>query len=109
MTIDRLTQQRLTVSRGKALDAYRQPHHTFQFAWVGSFSGGMRRLRAHPGRWLSASLLIALGLVFSLYWQSARQMTDIGDIDASLLGGELPIQAYLDKNFDTWLDEYSQQ
>lgn len=109
VTIDPLTQQRLSAARGKAMDAYRQPHHALQLAWAGPFSGGMRRFRAHPGRWLSVSLLAALGLAFALYYQSTCQTTDIGDIDASLLGGELPIQAYLDKNFDTWLNEYSQQ
>lgn len=108
VTIDRSTQQRLASSREKALEAYRHPQHALQLAWAGSFSGGMRHFRAHPGRWLSASLLMALILAFALYWQSSRT-SDIGDIDASLLGGDLPIQAYLDKNFDTWLAEYSQQ
>ncbi|HMJ49581.1 MAG TPA: DUF3619 family protein [Burkholderiales bacterium] len=57
---------------------------------------------------LSARLLLPLALVLMslggiVYWQSAKQSNDADDIDTHLLTGDLPINAYLDKDFDAWL------
>jgi hypothetical protein len=42
------------------------------------------------------------------YWQIAIQGNDNAEIDASLLSGELPIDAYLDSGFEAWLKRSSQ-
>ena len=53
---------------------------------------------------LAALLLVVMGAV---YWQS-QQPDDATDIDAKLLSGDLPIDAYLDKGLDPWLKRTSQ-
>jgi hypothetical protein len=47
-----------------------------------------------------------LAIAISGYWQySQNDVTD--DIDAFLLAGDLPIRAYIDKDFEAWLKGYS--
>jgi len=71
-------------------------------------------IRGSHGRHVSARNLIAAGLLLLLsltgvaYWQFAVQSNDIAEIDASLLTGDLPFNAYLDSNFDAWLKRSSQ-
>ena len=55
---------------------------------------------------LLAAGLLVLGMVGVTYWQV--QSNDIAEIDASLLSGELPIDAYLDSGFEAWLKRSSQ-
>jgi hypothetical protein len=52
---------------------------------------------------LSLAVLI-LGLAGIVYWQSSNGAgSEIADLDARLLTDDLPIDAYLDKGFDSWL------
>ena len=56
-------------------------------------------------KWLSlVALLFALGS--TLYWQSFQQNDEAEEIEIMLLADELPIDAYLDDEFDEWLDQY---
>jgi hypothetical protein len=52
-----------------------------------------------------AGALLVLGLIGVSYWRT--QSNDIADIDAGLLACELPINAYLDSDFDAWLKRTS--
>lgn len=47
--------------------------------------------------------LLALGITG--YLQLSQSEPD--DLDAFLLAGDLPVHAYIDKDFDTWLKGYS--
>jgi hypothetical protein len=63
------------------------------------------RLSGNPA---SASIALAgaaliLALVGIQYWQQQPSVEEIEEIDAAILTGDLPINAYLDKSFDTWL------
>ena len=49
-------------------------------------------------------LFVILGAV---YWQQSLHHDDVADIDAKLLSGDLPIDAYLDKGLDSWLKRTS--
>ena len=51
-----------------------------------------------------AAMLIAI--MGTVYWQQS-QTDDVTDIDANLLSGDLPIDAYLDKGLDSWLKRTS--
>jgi Protein of unknown function (DUF3619) len=53
-------------------------------------------------------VIVLLSLGGIIYWQSAKQNNEVEDIDAHLLTGDLPINAYLDKDFDSWLRRSSQ-
>jgi len=54
-------------------------------------------------RYLIPVAALVLGLAGVLYVHSNGTSSDIADIDAGLLTDELPINAYLDKGFDSWL------
>jgi hypothetical protein len=105
--IDQDIATRLRAARKEATDRYREPRPVFGLLWAGGFSGTMSHAqRSHFRWWLSAGALI-LALLTALFWQNSRQNGDTADIDAALLAGDLPIHAYLDKDFDSWLESSS--
>jgi hypothetical protein len=46
---------------------------------------------------------LVLGLLGVVYVNTGTVSTDMADIDAALLTDELPINAFLDQGFDSWL------
>jgi len=105
--IDQDVVVRLRAGRKEAMDRYRVPRPVFGLQWAGGFSGTTGQAqRSHFRWWLSAGALI-LALLTALFWQNSRQNGDTADIDAALLAGDLPIHAYLDKDFDSWLESSS--
>ncbi len=96
------TLERLRSARQRALARQRVTEPAFVPVWASAVIG---RLSANPttaGIALGSAALI-LGLVGVQYWQRAPTVEEIEEIDAALLTSDLPINAYLDKNFDTWL------
>jgi hypothetical protein len=96
------TLNRLKVAREQALAHQRMTEPAFALAWVDAVVG---RLSGNPA---SASIALAgaaliLALVGIQYWQQQPSVEEIEEIDAAILTGDLPINAYLDKSFDTWL------
>jgi len=49
---------------------------------------------------VTALVIATAGVV---YWQSIAPNGDSADLEIGLLTDELPINAYLDKGFDSWL------
>jgi hypothetical protein len=100
--LDPAVRERLATARQAALARYRsQPEPAFGLAWAmatisgrGGHSQGARYVVA------LATLLVALSGV--VYWQT-RAPSDFTDIDVNLLTDDLPINAYLDQGFDSWL------
>jgi hypothetical protein len=94
--------ERLHAARERALAA-RRPEPAGALAWadnvVGSFGGwsGLSMRLVIP--------LVALTLsVAALYtWQQNRVIADFEEIDSMLLTDDLPIDAYLDRGFQSWL------
>ena len=102
LDLEAATLNRLKAAREQALARQRLTEPAFALAWVDAIVG---RLSGNP-----ASASIALGgaaLILALvgiqYWQRAPTVEEIAEIDAALLSSDLPINAYLDKSFDTWL------
>lgn len=58
-------------------------------------------------RYVLSAVALLLAIMGTVYWQT-QQNDDVTDIDAKLLSGDLPIDAYLDKGLDTWLKRTSQ-
>lgn len=100
------TRARLVAARESALAHYReQPAAVAGLAWAGF-------ARVTHGRFSSARQLVAisalvLALVGIAFWQSSAPVSELADIDTALLTGELPVNAYLDKGFDSWLKRSS--
>jgi len=94
---------KLRAARLRALDAYRQPVRLLGLIPVGAGAAGSLRYTVVQRSLLWVPLV---ALVATLAWQAAQQQQqpDLGDLDAQLLTQELPPDAFLDKDFRSWLD-----
>jgi hypothetical protein len=109
-TIKQGTAYQLQSARQRALDHYREaPQPLFGLAWAGEVAFRVAHNRYFNARNLFAFGLLIVSLMIVSYWQLVVQANDIADIDASLLTDELPINAYLDNNFEAWLKRSLQQ
>ena len=103
------TLYQLQSARQAALDGYREAAQpAYVPAWAGDIAFRVSHTRFFSLRNLLAAGLLVLGMVGVTYWQVVVQGNDTAEIDASLLSGELPIDAYLDSGFDAWLKRSSQ-
>jgi hypothetical protein len=100
--------ERLLVARKAALAQYREQPAT-GLAWAGQAVA--RFTESGTGiRSLIAVSTLAVVLASVVYWQNQNNngtSTELADIDTGLLTGELPLNAYLDKGFDSWLKRSS--
>ena len=104
--LDEAKLKRLHAARQKALEAYRRPISLFGLATVsGNFLNYFEIFRKP----LVLLPIFALILATASYvWTSSEDnYDDVGELDAQLLTGELPIDAFLDKDFATWVAESS--
>jgi hypothetical protein len=107
---DKLSPQRrdaLAQAREAALARYsaqRQP--VAAPAWASTI-GNITERSVFGVRYLIPLAALVLGLIGVLYVQTNGVMSSIADIDLRLLTDELPIDAYLDKDFESWLERSS--
>lgn len=101
--IDVATRERLLAARERALLSYRATAPVPGFAWAGQAASQITGHRVHSLRNAVAFAVILLALTGLAVWISAGPTSEVADIDAGLLTDELPINAYLDKGFDSWL------
>jgi hypothetical protein len=103
------TSYQLQSARQRALDRYREaPQPLFGLAWAGDVAFRVSESRYFNARTMLALGFLILGLIAATYWQAVNQANDIAEIDANLLTDDLPINAYLDNNFEAWLKRSSQ-
>jgi len=107
---------RLKVARERALERHRAP----ATAWVLAGTGRAGVRLGGPTQLLARLLLPAVVLVVAAiglqHWQdaqqaarsAAQQAAEIEEVDTGVLIGELPIKAYLDEDFQAWLQRTSQ-
>lgn len=105
-TLPPQTAAKLAAAREQALARF-QPAPELRPAWAGHRS----RMADQPLSGLRYALPIAvlvLGMIGVVYWQLGNgNGNELADIDARLLTDDLPIDAYLDKGFDSWLKRQS--
>ena len=91
---------KLKAARLRALDAWREPVRLFGLIPMTS----ARAQAIHYGVVQRALLFLPIALLVAfLAIQSLDDDGDIGDLDAQLLGQELPPDAFLDQEFRSWL------
>lgn len=106
--LDPATRERLLAARERALGRYRvQPAPVLGLAWAGQAIARVSEHRFYSVRNLVAVTALVLGLTGLAIWNSLGPTNELADIDAGLLTDELPINAYLDKGFDSWLERAS--
>ena len=106
--------ERLRAARERALERHAVSSAAAResaFGWaritgdgmIGSFGGfGGFSLRV-----LVPTALLVAGLVAIYSWQQDQRAADLEELDARLLTDDLPIDAYLDRGFETWLKKVS--
>ena len=97
----------LSAGREQALAHYRQTP-AWGMAWAGGSSFQFFGRPATTARYALSLAVLILGLAGIVYWQSSNgNGNELADLDARLLTDDLPIDAYLDKGFDSWLKRQS--
>ena len=99
--IDQRALARLRSARESALERL-EPEPAWALAWAAGPRGRWSVRSFNPRHVLSAAALL-LAISGMVYWQHLQHGEDPLDIDAKLLSGDLPIDAYLDKGLDSWL------
>ena len=102
--------ERLRAAREQAL-ARRKLEQAPALAWARSTAagviGGFGGLAGFSVRLLLPTALLVAGLIAIYSAQQAQRAADIEELDALLLTDDLPIDAYLDRGFETWLKNVS--
>jgi hypothetical protein len=101
--VGELQATRLKAARLKALDAYREPVSILGLVTVG---GGVLEQVRYSVFQRALMWLPLIALMATLAVQSVNS-DDPGELDAQLLSQELPPDAFLDKEFTTWLGKSS--
>lgn len=101
--LDPAIRERLATARQAALARYRaQPEPVFGLAWATGAVSGRGGQRSQGARYLLGIAALLVGLTGVVYWQT-HAPSDFTDVDVNLLTDDLPINAYLDQGFDSWL------
>ena len=94
---------RLRAAREQALARQRVESGIPVFAWAGNVLGKSGGLSTLVPRVLLPMAVLILGLIAINHWRDSQVAAEIEEIDAAVLTGDLPLDAYLDKGFDAWL------
>jgi hypothetical protein len=102
--LDRTASEHLLSARKTALSYFRQqPAPIWNVAWAGNVLSRFTERHVLGVRYLIPLMVLVVGLTSILYWKNTPVNNDIAEIDIELLTGDLPINAYLDRGFDSWL------
>lgn len=101
------TAYRLQQARAAALARLQDPMRSPEAALAGAGGtlGGSRPFYAQVRFWIGVALIAAAGFGWQ-QWQAYQAINEAEEIDAQLLSSDLPIDAYLDRGFQTWLTRY---
>lgn len=100
--LDAGTVERLRAGRERAL-ASQLRERTGGLGWADNVTGRLGGLAGISLRLLLPLLVVAVTLFAIRNWQQTQRVAEVEEIDASLLTGDLPLDAYLDKGFEAWL------
>lgn len=108
--LDRSVLEGLHAARKKALTAHAASAQVLGVAMAGH--GGIHSEHHGHGHfsmrfWIPLAVLL-LGLLIVFNWQEING-EEPDDVDATLLAGDLPVHAYLDSDFNSWLDQSSRR
>ncbi|HZF19645.1 MAG TPA: DUF3619 family protein [Burkholderiales bacterium] len=107
LDLDAGTLARLKTAREQALARQRVHAPVFVLAWTDNLFGRLGGDGSIIPRVLLPMAVLILGLVAVNQWRDTQNAAEIEEIDAAVLTGDLPLDAYLDKGFDAWLKRSS--
>jgi len=94
---------RLKAAREQALARQRVQSAIPILAWAGNVIGKSGGPSTLVPRVLLPMVVLILGLTAVNHWRDSQLAAELEEIDAAVLTGDLPLDAYLDKGFDAWL------
>lgn len=105
--LDQPMAERLLAARKAALSRYQgEPAPAWGWATASQAIGRLADPR-RPGSvpMLIAAAALVAALIGVAYWQNYGngQANELAEVDVGLLTDELPLNAYLDRGFDSWL------
>lgn len=106
--LDAKIRNRLFESRQKAVAAQRVAECRVSLADAAATLGANVRIEIGAVRrnWVLLLMLVFLAGAFQ-FWGNAQRLAEIEEVDSALLIDDLPIDAYLDRGFNTWLHDSS--
>ena len=102
LRLDQGATDRLRTARGLALERQR-PEPAPALAWADNMLGNLNGWSGVSLRLLAPFVALAIGAAAIYTWQQNQQLAEVEELDAQLLTDDLPIDAYLDRNFQSWL------
>jgi len=100
------TVQKLGAARAAALARVRSGNSSpGQQFWVDRLLGSLGLRHGLAVRLVLPVVIVVASLTGLIYWQTSSHYEE--ELDAGLLAGELPLHAYIDPGFDTWLTHTS--
>ena len=104
--VDRATAEKLFQARQAALARQKIASGGLRLAGAGHFSFHFSLPGLRLGLAVAALALAALGVSV---WHDFEKAAEYEEIDSALLADDLPINAYLDRGFQAWLEQHSSQ
>jgi Protein of unknown function (DUF3619) len=101
---DRLA--KLRAARQQAMAHYREPINVLGLVMVSGQTLNLSSWARKPLFWLPILAIVALLATYS-FTGDDDIVDESGELDARLLTGELPINAFLDKDFQSWVKDSS--
>ena len=99
------TVQKLQAARLAAMAAYRPDKPLWGHSRAGNVLSGWGLGRGLATRLVLPATIVLASLTGLIYWQMSSHHEE--ELDTGLLAGELPIHAYTDPGFETWLKHSS--
>jgi hypothetical protein len=106
--LDPAATEALRKARELALSRQR-PEPAPALVWADNMLGSLGGWSGFTLRILMPLLMLAAALGAVYTWQQNQRLAEIEEIDALLLTDDLPIDAYLDRNFQNWLKKQREQ
>ncbi len=100
--LDEARATRLARARMQALERLR-PEPAAGLAWAGNVLWQLGGWGGLSLRLVVPVIALAIGIAAIYTWQQNQRAAEVEEIDAQLLTGDLPIDAYLDRGFQSWL------
>jgi uncharacterized protein DUF3619 len=95
------TAEKLKAVRAAALARYRPGISWPGRSWVDTLVGSQGLRQGLAVRLVLPVVIVIASLTGLIYWQTSSHVEE--ELDTGLLAGDLPLHAYIDPGFETWL------
>jgi len=100
--LDASVSAKLRAARELALSR-QKPEAAQGLVWTGDILGRLGGFSGLSLRLIVPVVTLAIGFAAVYAWQQKQRTAEVEELDALVLTGDLPIDAYLDRGFEAWL------